>query len=516
MWGTYRFRLSHGLAIQLLIPCGAAYAGDALAKAEATFGVLDYIAIGLYLLVIVGLGAYFAKREKSTERFFLGGRNLPWWAVGISIFSTGLSAITYLSFPAKAFDTNWVMVLPTLGTLIMAPVVVFYYLPHYRRAPITTAYEYLEKRFNLAARLYGTVVFALFQAGRVSIILLLPALALSAATGVDVTTCIVGVALFSILYTSLGGIEVVVWSDVIQAAVLLFGAILALVIIIMNVDGGLSGVVSTGVEHGKFHMFDFSFDLTAATVWVCVMGSVFAYAYPSTADQTIVQRYLATPDERTAARAVWTNALVSLPITLIFFGLGTALFAFYNENPKLLDDSLQRDAILPLFILQKFPPGLGGLVIAGIFAAAMSSLDSSMNSVSTVVVNDYFKRFYPDASDRTALRLARVVVVVFGVLCMLWALWFAKGDDRSVLDRYFELLGLVTGGLAGLFALGVFTKRANGFGGLCGIVASSGALYAVREFTEAHYLTYGAVGFLTCFVVGYVASLFVAAPRDPH
>ncbi len=485
---------------------GASVMSASPAKRIGGLNALDYAAITVYLGALIVMGAYFSRREKSTEAFFLGGRRVPWWAVGLSIFGTSLSAITYLSIPARAFATNWVYMVANTGILFAAPFVVWFYIPQFRRAPIQTAYEYLEKRFNLLIRIYGSLCFMIFQIGRVGIVMLLPAIALSAATGIDIYLCIGAMGLLATIYTAMGGIEAVIWTDVLQAIVLVLGAVLALVIITLNIDGGLSGLVATAAAADKFHAIDWTWDITTTGIFVMVVGNAFSSLYPSTADQTVVQRYLSTASAQSAGRAVWTNAALTVPITLLFFSLGTALWVFFRENPSLLDPGLKNDAVLPLFVVSEFPMGLRGVLIAGIFAAAMSSLDSSINSVSSVLVNDYYRRFVPDAKERSAFRAARVLTVLFGGIGTMMAMYVAQDQSVSLWDPFLRLLNFVGGGLAGLFALGVFTKRANGNGAVVGAIAGAIAVVAAGK-TELHPLMHGAVGFGVTFAVGYLASL---------
>jgi SSS family transporter len=475
------------------------------------FGTLNYLVVALYFGALVGVGIYFMRREKGTEDFFLGGRRIPWWAIGLSIFGTQLSAITFLSFPALAYATDWVYVWANMGIVFIAPYVVWGVLPHYRKAKLTTAYEYLETRFNLAARLYGASVFLLFQAGRMGIVLFLPALALQAATGIDVTICILVMGVLSTLYTVLGGIEAVIWTDVAQVVVLTAGVLISLAVIVFSLDGGVSELWLVASEADKFHMNNWTWDPTVAALWVCIIGNAFAVAYPYTADQTIVQRYLAAASEKDAKRAVWTNALLSIPATFLFFLVGTALFAFFKANPLLLDPSLKNDGVFPLFIASQLPAGISGLVIAAIFAAAMSSLDSSLNSISTVVVNDFYRRFRSPFSDAHGLRVARGLTLVFGVVGTGSALLMAGMDVQSLFSQYLRILGLTGGGLAGLLALGMFTRRGSGAGAIAGAIASAIVVYYVSAETDAHPFLFGMTGFISSFGLGYLASLVMPA-----
>lgn len=481
----------------------------------AAIGALDYAAIAFYCAVVAGIGARYARRERSTRDYFLGGGRVPWWAAGLSIYATALSAITFLSIPARAFATDWVWLLANMGIVLIAPIVAWCYIPAYRRAPITTAYEFLETRFNFFIRVYGSLCFLAFQVCRVGIVLLLPALALSAATGLNVYFSILLMGLVSIVYTVMGGIEAVIWTDVIQAIVLLAGALLALVLSLGAIDGGLPAAWAAATGAGKLHAFNWSWDWTAATVWVVLLGNAFSNLYPATADQTVVQRYLTTPDLRAARRAVFTNALMAIPTTLIFFSLGTALWVFFRQHPEMLDPALKNDAILPLFVVERFPPGMKGLVIAGIFAASMSSLDSSMNSVASVLVRDYLQRWRRDITEAASLRAARIIVVCFGFFGVASASYFASIQAASLWEPFLKVLGMVGSGLAGIYALGIFTRRGNGAGAIAGAIASAAVLFWMQG-TAAHFFLQPVAGFLAAFAVGYGFSLLVpqSARRD--
>jgi len=481
------------------------------------FGFLDYVIVGLYFAGMIGIGVYFSRREKSTEAFFLGSRRVPWWAVGLSIFGTSISSITYLSIPAKAYASNWVFMLSSLTVLLIAPFITRFYIPAFRRTPITTAYQWLEMRFNPLTRLYGSLVFLLFQIGRISIVLYLPAMVLSASTGLSIEFSVMTMGIITTFYTVAGGIEAVIWTDVIQAFVLVGGALLALFIAVAHIDGGWSGLYASASAANKFEMLNWQPDYMTATVYVCVLGNFFALLYPSTADQTIVQRYLATASEREARRAVWTNTLLSVPVAFFFFGLGTALWVYFKAHPEKLDPSLPNDAILPLFVMENFPVGLRSTLIAGVFAAAMSSLSSSMNSMSAVLVNDYLRPLRPRLLEQDALRAARGITLVIGVFGTLFALVIAKMAVPSLFDQWLKWLNLIGGGLAGIVALGVFTRRAHGRGALVGIVAGAIAVYWIQG-TRAHFFLHGMAGFLAAYTVGYFASLVLprAAARAPQ
>jgi len=475
------------------------------------FGLLNTTVLAAYLLTLVGMGIYFSRREKTTADFFVGGRRVPWWAAGVSIFGTQLSAISFMAIPAKVYATNWLYFVGQVMIVAVQPIVRWVYLPFFRRLDVTSAYEYLEKRFNLAARMFGSASFILFQFGRMAIVLFLPALALSAVTGLDIYLCILVMGVLATAYTALGGIEAVVWTDVLQVIVLVGGALLSLGIILWKVDGGLGGILEVATADGKFHWAQWSWDYAGPVLWVIVVGGLFQNMISYTADQAVVQRYLTTKNEKTAARAIWTNAALIVPVSLIWFFLGTALYAFYKSRPELLNPALETDQTFPLFIAQQLPDGLVGLVIAGLFAAAMSTIDSSLNSISTACVTDFYRRFRPAAADRTCLRLARWLTIVLGLAATGTALILAgfRGDIKSLWDTYMAVLGLLMGSLTGLFALGMLTRRTHARGALIGAAAGVVILFCVQRYTNVFFYLYAAVGIVGCFAVGYLASLIL-------
>lgn len=481
--------------------------------ASSGFSIIDYITLIAYFGVLVMMGLYFARQGSSTEDFFLAGRRMPWWATGLSIFGTQLSSISFMAVPAKVYSTDWVYFLLQMTIIMVAFPVVFFYLPHFRRAKMTSAYEYLEQRFNLPVRMYASISFVLYQLGRMAIVLFLPAIALSTVTGIGVYTCIVLMGALATLYTVMGGIKAVIWTDVVQVFVLYGGALLSLVILLFKTDGGLAAIVSAGADYDKFHMFNWTWDWTTTAVWVVIVGNFFLNLVPYTSDQAVVQRYFTTKDEKAAAKSIWTNAALLLPSTLTLFMLGTGLWAFYRSNPELLNPALPTDSIFPLFIAQQLPAGIAGLLIAAVFAASMSTLDSSLNSVSAALVTDFYVRFRPSSPDSRRLLLARLLTAGLGVLATAASIALATFDIGSLWDTFQGMMGLLGGGLAGLFALGIFFRSATGAGAMTGAVASVFILYWVQQQTDLHFFLYGAVGILSCILVALATSPLYRIPR---
>ncbi|MEW6307047.1 MAG: sodium/solute symporter [Verrucomicrobiota bacterium] len=490
------------------------WAGEPVMK-KSGFVFLDYVVLGVYLLSMVIIGWYCSKRESTTDDFFLAGKRIPWWAAGLSILGTQLSAITFMAAPAKSYATDLIYMLGGISIVLVAPIVIRYFLPFFRQLNITTAYEYLEKRFNLPVRLLASFQFCVFQIGRMGVVLFLPSIALSAVTGMDVATCILLMGVLTTIYTVMGGIEAVIWTDVVQVVVLMGGALLCLGMVLFGVEGGPAEVWRIAAADHKLRWVDWTFDPTTTAVWVMIFGQVFHNFMPYGADQAVIQRYLTTPDEKQAARAIWVNAWATIPVTIIFNVMGIALYAFYKTHPDLLEPSLKTDAILPWFIAREVPPGLTGLFIAAIFAAAMSTLDSSMNSVATAVTTDFLKRFRPQTPDRACLNFARWLTVLLGAFATITAILMAKFGNSSLLDLFLNILGLFGGTLSGLFILGIFVPRANGVGALIGSVASGFVVYFVSRHTPLHFFLYAAVGVVSCVTLGTLASLVFPRASRP-
>jgi SSS family transporter len=347
------------------------------------------------------------------------------------------------------------------------------------------------------------------------IVMFLPGLALAAVTGMDIVACIVIMGVLCTLYTVLGGIEAVIWTDVLQVAVLLGGALLALAIIVFSVDGGVQSAIDVAMDRDKLRLARFSWDWTGPAIGVILLGAVFNNLVPYSSDQAVVQRYLTTPDERRAARAVWTGAILSLPASIIFFSVGTALFVFYQQYPERLNPLGPSDQIFAWFIVQELPVGIAGLVIAGVFAAAMSSLDSSMNSISAVITTDLFRRFSSDRDERSYLALARWITVLLGIAGTATAVLMAQADVKSLWDQFLAYIGLLGGTMAGLFALGIVSTRATSSGATVGAAAAVVALGYVKTSTDISGLLYAAVGMATCVGVGYIASLALPTSARP-
>lgn len=481
---------------------------------KVSFGTLNYIVIILYLTAMMGIGFYFSRKARSTERFFKGGGRIPWWAAGISIFATALSAITFLSIPAKAYMSDWGMFMFNMTIVLIVPVVINFYLPFFRKLNVASAYEYLEERFSAPVRYIASAFFCLFMFARVAIVLFLPSLALNAVTGLNVYLCILLMGLVTIAYCTLGGIEAVVWGDVIQGAILVGGALITLVYLLTGVDGGPAEVFRIAASDSKFNVLDFSFDWTRPVLWVTLVGGFANQLLTYTSDQSVVQRYLTVKDTSDTKKGLWLNGLLSIPITLVFFSIGTGLYVFFKTHPSMLNVGMNNtDSIFPHFIMCELPSGVAGLLIAAVFAAAMSTLSANINSTSTVMTEDFFRRIRKDATDESRMRFARWTGVLLGGFGILMAILLATFDIASLWDQFNFFLGLFTSGVGGLFLMGIFTRRIGTKAALTGFACSIIALLLFNRFSHVSVILYGFLGLAACLIGGYLSSFIFGKGR---
>jgi SSS family transporter len=454
------------------------------------------------------------KKENSTDDFFKGGGRIPWWAAGMSIFATMLSAITFMAIPAKTFATDWKYIPLAITILIMAFPVVSYYLPFFRRLNVTTAYEYLEKRFNYTTRLMASTLFIVFMVARMALVLFLPSLALTVVTGIDIYICIILMGVITIIYCTMGGVEAVVWGDVVQGFVLMGGAVLAAIFLVAGLDGGWNQLMEISIENSKFTFIEGAFDFSKPTIWVVMLGGIANNLISYSSDQTVIQRYLTTKDEASAGKSIIMNGFLSVVVSFLFYFIGTALFAYYKQMPNEMNFTMQDpDSIFPHFIMTKMPIGVAGLLIAAIFAATMSTVSSNINSLSTAFTADLYQHFFSGKSDKVNLRVARLSGVVLGGVGIVIALLMATWNILSLFDYFNYILGLLASGLGGLFLIGIFFPRIKARSALIGFLTAAVLLILIKQYTNIHFLMFGFIGMVTSVIVAWGMS-FIMLEKD--
>ncbi|WDQ18133.1 sodium:solute symporter [Rhodopirellula sp. P2] len=461
------------------------------------FTGLDYTVLVVYFVAIMAMGFYFWTRNRSADDFSAGGRSLPGWLCGLSIFATYLSSISYLALPGKAFVDNWNAFMYSLAIPIAAAIAVHWFLPLYRESGEVSAYSLLERRFGLWARLFASGFYLLFQIARIGVVMYLMALPMAVLFGWDIRLVIACTGVVVTVYSFVGGIVAVIWADAIQAIVLLVGALLALAILLLGMPGGPAEVLAVANENHKFSLGDSSLLVSESTIWVVLAFGLFDNLRNFGIDQSYVQRYIASRSDREAAKSVWVGALLYVPVSALFLFIGSSLYAYYEGHPQDLDEvrrivaeqklmqagvpldapdysqqlavmssSLSEgdlgDRVFPHFIAAHLPQGVRGLLIAAIFAAAMSTVSTSLNSSATLVMSDFYRRlFRRDSTDAQNIGVLRLSTIAWGAMGTAMALALVRLTD-STLDVWWTLSGVLGAGIVGLFLLGITVPRLHG------------------------------------------------------
>lgn len=432
----------------------------------------DLVVLFIYLGGIVIFGSWFVRKTKHPDAFMAADRSLSGWVVGLSIIGTYISSISFLANPGKAYMANWNPMVFSFSLPLAAWLATRYFVPFYRKAGEISAYHHLEFRFGPWARLYAVVMYLLTQMARIGTILYLVALTMTTFTGFSIQTIIVVTGVLVIIYTILGGIEAVIWTDAIQTVVLVIGAIISIIILYNGIPGGFSRIVEIASENNKFSLGSFGSSLTEPTFWVVLAYGVTINLQNFGIDQGYIQRYIAARSDKDARLSVWFGALSYIPISALFFFIGTALFVFYSLQPELLPASIEGDSVFPYFIVNELPIGLTGLIIAALFAAAMSTVDSSLNSSATIILQDIYKRYIrPDATEKESMRILYGATFLWGVIGTAMAL--AMIGAESALDTWWEYASIFSGGMLGLFLLGLISRAENPAaitGVICGVL----------------------------------------------
>lgn len=478
------------------------------------FRALDYVIVAIYLLGMIGIGAWFTRRENTTDDFFRGGRRVPWWASGMSLFATLSSAISLMSMPRMGYASNWTFFAIGIGELIALPIAVWFLVPLVRRLNIETSNEYLERRFGVVARLLGSTIFILMQVGgRMAPVMLLPAIALEAITGIHVIYFILVMGLITTIYTYLGGLEAVIWTDTIQGFVMVGTIVACLVIVFIKLNTPSDVVIDSLMTEEKLKTFEQRWSLVYPTMWMFLIYSITTTVM-RLADQNFVQRVQCTPTLKQAKLAVCTQLGVAIPLNLLLFAVGTALWLFYRDNPDLVDPTIKTDSIYPYFAAQQMPLGIAGLIVAALLAATMSTISSSICSVSDLCVSDFYKRFTKNANDHTSLLIGRSLTAIIGVLGTGAAIGLSMMSGWNVWELSILIINTISLGIAGLFLSGLLTTRVNQVGAVSGFVAAILAIVYIREYVridgqQVNFFLYTFIGSVVTFVVGYVVSLLV-------
>ena len=471
--------------------------------------ILDFIIFFLFIAVTVLFGVSFYRKNRDSDNYTSAGGKLPSWVVGMSIFATYVSSISFLALPGNAYMGNWNPFVFSLSIPIASWIAAKYFVPFYRNLNSISAYSFLEERFGYWARVYAASCYLLTQIARIGSVLYLMALPLHTMLGWSVPMIIILSGLCVVIYSVIGGITAVMWNDAIQGIILILGAAVCAIILFFSMPEGPSQLFEIANEHDKFSLGSFSMDLNIPTFWVTLIYGIFINLQNYGIDQNYVQRYKTAKDEKSARTAALFGGMLYLPVSLFFFFIGTALFSYYTANPGLLPEGTANDAVFPYFIVHGLPTGVTGLLIAAICAAGMSTISTSVNSGATIILTDFFqhKKKLTDKQNMKILYGASLLMGLLGI-----GIGLAMMSVQSALEAWWSLAAIFSGGMLGLFLLGYIAKHAKSvhamIGVVCGVILI--AWMSLGNNTIFHkYLTI-VFGTILIFMVGFFMSIFAS------
>ena len=466
--------------------------------------IIDIIVFLLFTGGVVAFGCSFFKKKGTSEEFTSAGRSLPGWVVGMSIFATYVSSISYLGYPGKAFSGDWNAFVFSLSIPIASYFAARYFVPFYRSQDSISAYSFLENRFGPWARIYASSCYLLTQIARTGSILYLLALPMNVLLGWHIQTIIVVTSVAIVLYSMLGGMKAVIWTEAIQGIILIGGALVCMFILLFDMPGGPVQTFSIAMEDGKFSLGSFGSSLSESTFWVCLIYGIFTNLQNYGIDQSYVQRYHTAKNEKEAKFSALFGGYLFIPVSAVFFMIGTGLYAFYKVHPGILPDGVGADYVFPFFIVNELPVGLTGLLIASIFAAGMSTIATSFTSSSTIILTDFYQRFRNHAGNRERMLVLKLSSVGVGVAGILVA--FAFMSVQSALDAWWALASIFSGGMLGLFLLGYISKKARNFDAVLGVVCGVILVcwIVISPFVHANLAI--VFGTLLIFLVGFLSA----------
>ncbi len=486
--------------------------------------VLDLIVFFVYMVGVTAFGSSFYRKNKSAAAFTLGNSAIPGWVVTMSIFATFVSSISFLALPGNAYQSNWNAFVFSLSIPFASILAVKVFVPLYRKANSPSAYTYLETRFGPWARIYASACYLLTQIMRMGTILYLLALPVNVMFGWNIVIIIVVTGLAVMIYSLLGGIQAVVWTDAIQGIIMISGAVLCLLYIMFSMPEGAGQVFEIASEHHKFSLGSFSLSLKESTFWVVLIYGIFINLQNYGIDQNYVQRYMASKSDREAKRSAFFGGMLYIPVSLVFFLIGTALYTYYTAQPDALPAELQStemsDRIFPFFIVNNLPAGFTGLLIASIFAAGMSTISTSINSGSTVILTDYYKRYAKkEVTEKDSMKVLYISSLTFSIIGII--IGVAMINVQSALDAWWKLASVFSGGMLGLFLLGAFVKTVNVKATIVGVILGLAAILwlslSPMAFTEEPLINFASpfhtyltivIGTLIIFFTGFLATIW--------
>ncbi len=474
---------------------------------------LDLVVFLVFTAGTVLFGSSFVRKNNNAADYTSGSGSMPGFVVGMSIFATYVSSISFLALPGNAYLGNWNSLVFSFTIPIAAIIAAKFFVPFYRNIASVSAYSFLEQRFGYWARAYAAICYLLTQIARIGSVLFLMALPMHSMLGWSIPFIIVITSIGVIIYAVLGGIKAVIWTDAIQGTILILGAAMCALILLFSLPGGPSEIFKIGIEYNKFSLGSFGTELNNSTFWVMLLYGTFINLQNFGIDQNYVQRYKSAKNVKSARFSTLFGGLLYLPVSFFFFFIGTALFAYYKANPGLLPADITGDKVFPFFIINELPVGVTGMLIAAIFAAGMSTISTSINSSATIILTDFFQHGKKEITEKGNMNILYITSFVLGLLGMCVGL--AMMSVKSALDAWWGLAGIFSGGMLGLFLLGYISKKTTNVhafvGVLSGVLLISWLTFSKQTIFH-NYLTI-VLGTTTIFMVGFLLSLFVTKKK---
>lgn len=474
------------------------------------FTMIDLAIVIIYLAAVLFAGMYFSKKSMTGKEYFKGDGTIPWWVTSVSIFATLLSPISFLSIAGNSYNGTWVLWFAQLGIFIAVPLTIRLFLPVYSKLKIDTAYHYLELRYkSKGLRVLGALLFIIYQIGRMSIIMYLPSVVLAPLVGININILIIIMGIIAIVYSYGGGLKSVLWTDFIQGLVLIAGVVFTLIYLVFSIDGGI-GTIFTTLQNGKFlapNEVIFDPNILKSSVFIILVGAGINTFSSYISSQDVVQRFTTTTDIKELRKMTFGNGFLSIGTTTVIYLIGTALFVFYHQNPHLLQTAHQ-DQIFASFIVYQLPIGISGILIAAIYAASQSTLSTGLNSVATSWVLDIQDSFNREISEEKQTRIAKLVSLGVGIIAIIVSMILANGEIKSAYEWFNSFMGLVLGVLAGIFVLGVITKKATSIGAYAGFFTSAIIVINLKyNHPEVTSWSYAIISIGVSCIIGYIISL---------
>ena len=474
------------------------------------FTMIDLAIVIIYLAAVLFAGMYFSKKRMTGKEYFKGDGTIPWWVTSVSIFATLLSPISFLSIAGNSYNGTWVLWFAQLGIFIAVPLTIRLFLPVYSKLKIDTAYHYLELRYkSKGLRVLGALLFIIYQIGRMSIIMYLPSVVLAPLVGININVLIIIMGIIAIVYSYGGGLKSVLWTDFIQGLVLIAGVVFTLIYLVFSIDGGI-GTIFTTLQNGKFlapNEVVFDPNILKSSVFIILVGAGINTFSSYISSQDVVQRFTTTTDIKELRKMTFGNGFLSIGTTTVIYLIGTALFVFYHQNPQLLQTAHQ-DQIFASFIVYQLPIGVSGILIAAIYAASQSTLSTGLNSVATSWVLDIQDSFNRQISEEKQTKIAKLVSLGVGIIAIIVSMILANGEIKSAYEWFNSFMGLVLGVLAGIFVLGVITKKATSIGAYAGFFTSAIIVINLKyNHPEVTSWSYAIISIGVSCIIGYIISL---------